>query len=176
MKTIRGLMAVILLVVYGSAGAGGTYLLYLQNDSNAQIKVTANLPAGWVDTPPYPLSVSPKRILADERKYDEVKKSFDYYACLNKQSKYQVHKVRNVALPTWCESQGWPGPGEWKWLSIDGATDYRLYVCQGKVYVKKKVGNQWKVAASKAYEDHSGVGFFSIFIDSKGDLDLQTKW
>lgn len=176
MKTILGLMATLCMSLSQSANAGGVYLFYFQNESKSTINIGARLPSGWVDTPRYPISVAPKHVLADERAHQEVQNSFAFYSCVSKQKDYQVHKIRNVALPTWCEKAAWPGPGDWKWVSIDGAKDYRLYECNGNVYVKKKVGRKWEHYTRQKYKSYAGIGIFWILMQSDGDLELHSTW
>lgn len=142
--------------------APGTFLLYLQNDSDGEVRLNFDLPFGWVGpTPAYPITVTNRQMLIDERKYDEILETSNLIACRTKAPEWTGKRISNVALPTSCDNNT-----SVRMRVAATATTYYLTWCKDEVVMKPG-------SAKYTPKDHAGVKFFAMHVDKSGTPTLK---
>lgn len=142
--------------------APGTFLLFLQNDSDGEVRLNFELPFGWIGpTPAYPITARNRQMLADERRYDELLESANLIACRNKAPAWTGKKIGNVALPTSCDND----TSVHMRVAATSST-YYLRWCNDEVVMKPG-------SAKYKPKDHAGIKFFAIYVDKSGTPTLK---
>lgn len=165
----RLLFALFFVFYFSQSALADMYLQYLLNYSNEDVSIKmVNPPFGWV-LPKYPQHVSPNSFIADEKAYDKVKDTAEYYTCIRKVDEIKVKKVSNIALPESCDSNK-----SYIQLDYKGKKKYRFFTCKSKVYADEWKKGDWKNLEKVGFKG-SPIDWFWVVIGPDGELMINAE-